>query len=437
MMNNQQRFTMPSAIVSVILWCIFFATPSWALAPNAQKQVIDLPWVLQKTLLKNPRLQSYALDLRMLEARSIQAGIRPNPTLSVSIENVLGTGSVSAFRSAETNVSLSQLIELGDKRQHRIDVAAASQAQYLADYEVARLNVLSQATNAYYQVLRWQSLVSWSEQRINVEQRALTALEQRAQAGSVIAADVSRMALNLANSQVQQRQYRDQLQLAKYHLASQWASEALFEKVVGELNSVEQYPNLATALAALDKAPQYLSLLSQERLLNAKTALAKSKNTQDITLGVGLSRFEERDDSALMFRFSMPLSLTKPNAGNVIASEVAQEKAQQTTTLAATAMRLAVREIHQSMKNRIRQASDTEHTLLPLAHTLLKDTEQAYQVGRATVLQLLDAQNQVFNLERNIIEHNIAAMNQLLALESATGTALTQPLSQHLPVENK
>lgn len=423
-MNNERSQAMPIVIAVIVTWCALFTSASWADDSNKSKQIIDLPWVLQQTLLNNPNLQAYDFDIRELEARAIQAGIRPNPKLSASIDNVLGTGEVSAFRRAETSVLLSQLIELGDKRQRRIDVVASNQKQRLIQYEVQRIEVLSQVTSAYYQVLRWQALLDWSAQRIAVETDALATIKQRATAGNVIAADVSKMALHLANSQVAHQQYLGETILAKYRLSAFWAQESVFEVAQGDFVVAANYPNLAQVLSAIERSPHYLSIQNEERVLAAKHRLAKAKNQYDITLGLGLRRFEDVDDSALMFKFSMPIPLTNPNHGNVLAAKVAQEKAQQAIKLVRSQLRLSLIQAHQAMSNNVAQAKQTKERLVPLARKLLSDTKAAYSIGKSSVLELLDAQSQLFTLERQIIEANIAAMTQLVELERITGVPL-------------
>lgn len=423
-MNNKRSLALPKSMAAIMCWCILFTSASWANSPTKENQSVDLSWVLQQTLLKNPTLQAFDFDMRVLEARAIQAAIRPNPELSASIENVLGTGEVSAFRRAETNVVLSQLIELGDKRQRRIDVVSSNQAQRQTQYEVERLNVFSQATSAYYQVLRWQALLDWSAQRIKIEARALAAIKKRASAGNVMASDVSKMALHLARTKAAHQQYLGQTKLAKYRLSSLWAQESTFSAAQGKFTQAQHYPSLERVLKAVDNAPQYLNLLSEERVLEAKQRLAQANGQYDINLGVGIRRFEDIDDSALMVEFSMPIPLNNPNRGNVLAANVAQEKAKQLTVLMRQQLRLSLIQAHQAMRNNIAQATLAKGELIPLAQKLLSDTQAAYRIGKSSVLELLSAQDELFGLQRQVIEKNIAAMTQLLELERITGVPL-------------
>ena len=57
--------------------------------------VLSLRDVLSLTLLRNPELSAFTFELRAAEARTIQAGVLPNPALSAELENVGGTGSTT------------------------------------------------------------------------------------------------------------------------------------------------------------------------------------------------------------------------------------------------------------------------------------------------------------------------------------------------------
>ncbi|MFN3791171.1 TolC family protein [Massilia sp.] len=72
-----------------------------------------------------PQLQSANAALRAADANVRLSGLRPNPTLSVEAENVMGSGRYSGFGGGEKTVSLSMPLELGGKRGARLRVAQA------------------------------------------------------------------------------------------------------------------------------------------------------------------------------------------------------------------------------------------------------------------------------------------------------------------------
>ena len=55
---------------------------SGAISAEEPRGVLSLREVLSLTLLRNPELSAFTLELRVAEARLLQAGLLPNPALS-------------------------------------------------------------------------------------------------------------------------------------------------------------------------------------------------------------------------------------------------------------------------------------------------------------------------------------------------------------------
>jgi len=86
--------------------------------------VINLRQALSLALMHNPELKAFSWDIRASEARTLQAGLLPNPEIEVEVEEVGGAGARSGFDGAETTIALSQLIELGNKQSKRSKLAS-------------------------------------------------------------------------------------------------------------------------------------------------------------------------------------------------------------------------------------------------------------------------------------------------------------------------
>ena len=86
--------------------------------------VITLRKSLALALMRNPELKAFSWDVRVWQARQLQASLWPNPELEVEVGEVGGPGERSGFDAAETTIALSQLIEMGNKVKKRIKVAS-------------------------------------------------------------------------------------------------------------------------------------------------------------------------------------------------------------------------------------------------------------------------------------------------------------------------
>ncbi len=100
-----------------------------------RKRKITLRDAALLTLQRNPELASFAKEMRALEGATLQAGLLPNPELSVNVENIGNiqplTGDINSQKSVAqevvqqiTTIRLYQLIELGGKRAARVNAAS-------------------------------------------------------------------------------------------------------------------------------------------------------------------------------------------------------------------------------------------------------------------------------------------------------------------------
>jgi len=106
------------------------------IAPAARAaEPITLAGALARALERSPELRPYDRGRRALEAERLQAGLLPNPSIGLELENFAGSGAVSGTRALETTLVLSQLVELGGKRSRRVGVVAGEIGAFDAEYE--------------------------------------------------------------------------------------------------------------------------------------------------------------------------------------------------------------------------------------------------------------------------------------------------------------
>jgi len=83
---------------------------------------IGLYEAVARTLLHNPELIAFGYQLQAQDGRVLQAGLAPNPELSFTVEDALGTGRFSGADSAQTTLSIAWILERG-VRQRRLESA--------------------------------------------------------------------------------------------------------------------------------------------------------------------------------------------------------------------------------------------------------------------------------------------------------------------------
>ena len=98
--------------------CISAAQAQTAIAAEAEAP-LSLPRALELAGTSAPSIEAASAGVRAAEAARSVAGLRPNPTLNVEAENVVGTGPYAGVRSMEATTSHALPLELGGKRSAR------------------------------------------------------------------------------------------------------------------------------------------------------------------------------------------------------------------------------------------------------------------------------------------------------------------------------
>ncbi len=395
---------------------------------TAEVKPLSLAEALQRSLSQNPRLQRYPFMERRAEALRLQASLQPTPTLKLSVANVLGNDEFSATDSAETTLGLSQLIELGDKRQARIGLSDARWQQTLANYELARLELLAETGRRYYKLLNTQTYRKQLSERARLEQSALAIIKRRVNAGAVGAADAAKMELKLGQTELQLLQLNHQLQQQQSELSSLWLKDVDYSSVEGNLFKLPAAIDIALLLQKLDRSPLIQQKIRLSQLADAEVTREKSRSSSDLTVGFGVRDFQSSNSQALVFDLSMPLTLSNPNRGRLAAAYSEQQWAHEDRELKQRELALALKSLSVGFDNRRMEATRLGKQLLPKAQELLKEVERGYQRGIYSVLQWIDAQDELFALKQQQLQLHTTLYLQRLEVERISGQALdTQP----------
>src|SRR3989304_3671920 len=129
---------------------------------------LTLRQALALALQGNPDLAAFSWEVRAAEARVVQARLRPNPELGVSLEEFAGSGPRAGVKAAEFALQLSQVIELGGKRMKRAQAAQFERDLSAWDYEAKRLDVLTQTAQAYVELLTAQKRLELAQSTLRL-----------------------------------------------------------------------------------------------------------------------------------------------------------------------------------------------------------------------------------------------------------------------------
>lgn len=390
-------------------------------AISATQNELTLSDALQHALRSNPELQNYDNNVRAAEALIEQANLSPNPRVGVELENFAGSGRNSGFDNSQLTVSFSQLIELGNKQQQRVNAATAEENAQQAEYEYQRVQVLAQVTQRFYRVLQLQGIAHVNAEHVSRTQRLLHIAQERVKAGAVPTSEVTRIRLQLEKQQANTDEIAGQLKQARAKLSAMWAQAADFREVSGTFHFPVDVPAESKVLAAVNDAPEVLRLLESERLLTAQTKALESDSTADVTLGVGARYNNQFDDVGLVVQASMPLQWSDPNIGRIQQSRLLHKSNLEQQKLVRDQLRSKALALLHSVNTHDDYLQTLTERLLPLSQQLLEQTQEGYGRGTHSLLQVLDAQTELAQLEYEAVSRKYAIYSDMIQLERLTG----------------
>jgi outer membrane protein, heavy metal efflux system len=408
----------------IMLVAMLCALPAFSAFANVK--TLTLKHALINTEQQNPLLKRYPYHQKILSALKSQAALSPNPVLNVEAENLLGTNDARGVQGAEVTLAFSQLIELGNKRQSRINYATANIKAQAIQYQNTRLALLATTGERYYEALKFQTLLSLNSERYQVVSQALKAIKQRANAGAVSQADVTRMRYALSQVELETAKLNSEFERARLSLNELWNEQHDYTNFAGNMATLIPLKSEQALLNAVNQAPEFAMLQQQYLQQAANLTLQKANGQSDINVGAGLRYNQQSHTSSLLFSFSMPLQLSNSNSGNIEAanSQLALLREQQGQL--RVQLRQQVRTLYTYYQGKTLQAQLLSEQVIPQAQTLIEQSLKSYQRGQISVLQLLDAQQALFDSKRALINTYAALYQTHLTLERLTGQSLTE-----------
>lgn len=355
---------------------------SGPLPPN-----LSLVQALEEAAARSPAVVAAERDVAAAEARVRQAGYRNNPELSLEVENVAGTGELRGLNRMESTLAVNQRLDLGGRRGARVNAARAELAVQRIRLAIARADLSQQVREQFA--------------------RAVAARERLAQANETVerARELARVTSILvdAGRDPPLRAVRARSALAQA-LAAQTGAEADEIAARSSLAALFGVSNPVGAVSGstLDLAPQTITPEQslEVQLANAERAAAEAAVRQQIAesrldpaVGVGVRHVRETGDFGLVAGVSMPLRLFDNNQGNVAAARaaLAAVDARRASTLANTTAR--ARNAIAAVEAAERRVDALQGSAMPEAAEALRLALRSYEEGRASLLELLDAQD--------------------------------------------
>ena len=378
--------------------------------------------LLRQAQASAPRLAESDAEVRVAQGLADQAGVRPNPTVGLEVEDFAGSGPYGGLSQSQTTLSASQTFELGGKRAARtaagraeVEAARALARQSRADfaYDLAIAYAAAEAAQARV------DLVAQDVERTGEDLRVARALVEAGRE-----ADLRRVQAEAAATAV-----RADLQAARAD-----AAEAL-----GRLSALAGAPAPFTAVgpsilaaaaelparaAELPAAIPSVAAAQAERDAAAQRVnVERTRPAPDLTVSLGARRLGGADATALVAGVSAPLPLFDKNRGAVSAAaarlQVAESRLAAARLDAEAAWRAGLFRAGSAQAGLA--AAQTGEAAAAEAYRLARI---GYDAGRTPLLDLLNSRRALTEAQVRTLDARTQRIRAEAALARLSGAAL-------------
>jgi len=387
-------------------------------AQTPASAALTLDDALARALASNRTIAAARLAGPVSKAGVDVARERPNPELTYEAERELPHQAIGG----------SIPIELGGKRQRRIDLANATLLATDAELDRVIADVQHEVRRAYFSLVAANERVTIANDVRALAVRARDAAQVRFAAGDSPRLEAVQTQLALADADNEVTAATGEASAARAELnvlIGQPASAAL---TVTSALTLRPLPSLEEAVATASKSNVALALLDKRIAeQEARRAVAKSLQTPDVTAGSSFT-YQAQPDFSYGWRLNFGVTLpvfTKHRAGVVVEeAELARLRAERMATeedIAGSVTAALARATALSEALR-RYQSD----ILPAAADVEQMAQDGYSAGQTGLVALLQALQSTRDIRRRGLQAGLEFQLALADLERAIGARTTR-----------
>jgi NodT family efflux transporter outer membrane factor (OMF) lipoprotein len=362
----------------------------------------ELDALIAEAVKANPSLQQTMMSLKVLQAQYRQTRSDQFVDIDASLEGERQEGSEDSYTSS---VSISWELDVWAKLNDESSAANQDVAEQLALYQSAKDTLVSEVMEGWLYLIYLSHSMDIERQRIEVLGQNETFITQRYRAGLGTLEDIHSARSTLASSQAD-------LISAKQALAEQQrALNVLLGRTDGQTRIPDEYPSVQLPLAelpdqTLQRRPDLKAAWYAIDAEKYRTRAAYKAMLPSISLSASLS---DSGDSPVESLLKDPLwnllgQLSAPlfRSGEL---KAAAEAAEYTQAQAYHAYRETLLEAVQEVQDAIGQEKSLARqqeridVALKSAELNLEQYQQKYRSGLVSLLDLLDVQEQTFDLK--------------------------------------
>ena len=388
------------------------ATLLWVATSAAQAQSLTLDSALQSAFVNNPELAAAQWEIDIAQGGRQQAGLIPNPVLSVDAED-------TRRDTRTTGVKLSQTLELGGKRGARIDVASRAQDAAALTLEQRRNTLRADVIDSYYSALHAQERLDLAQRSLALAERGLVVANARVTAGKTSPVEATRAQVQLSEIRLELNRAQMGLTDGYRRLAASTGSATVeFQAVATQ--GLPQLP-AAQLLARLEQTAELRLAELQILQGEASVGLEKAQRIPDLDVSIGSQYDAGARERVNLVGVSMPLPLFNRNQGNVLAASRRADQARDLRNATELRLRTETRQALDLWQTANSEVRAFNQQILPAAQSAVDSATRGFEMGKFNFLDVLDAQRTLIAARTQYLTATSQATDAWLRIERIYG----------------
>lgn len=274
-----------------------------------------------------PLLRASDAAIAAARAGRRQADVRPNPSVIVEGQNLVGTGPYKVLGQAEITATYSQPIERGGKRAARVGFAERDIGVAEATARVTRLELAASVQRAFLDVVVAGYVVEIAQTRIGIEREMQREALRRVRGYKDPLFVETRAAARVTQAEIGVESARARQATARTALAAFWGGRGEDIVVRGDL--------LTAAPASGPLAQADLALAEAETArASAAITVEQSRRIQDYTVSGGVRFLRGTNDLAAVAGITIPLGRFDRNQGSIERAQAERQRIELTAEAA-------------------------------------------------------------------------------------------------------
>ena len=379
---------------------------------------------IARALASNPTIAAEQAQLQAVQAKAQREALPTPYTVGGELDNIVGTGALSGFTSAETTLRIGRVLELGGKRLARQALGAAEVSQQQNQADAARIQIASRTAARFIEVVAGQRRLAYAQERVTQAERTRREVAAWVAAARNPESDLRAAEIAVAEAELDRQHAEHELLSARMTLASSWGSfEPDFETAVGAFDALPAIEPFERLVARLATTPEQRANLLEAETIAARRRVAQAAAKPDLNVSLGVRRLEALDDQGLVLSVSMPLGSRVRSAYSVTEADA---------QLAALHLRRDAQrfERHQELFERYQElnharveAETLRASMIPKAEQALAFTRRGFEAGRFSFVALAQSQKTLFELRERSTEAAARYHTMLVEVERLTAVA--------------